>query len=331
MNGAYNCFVVNPTAGKGGGKAALIDEINEICKKYGEKFEIHITSKKGDATAYAKRICEERKGEELRFYACGGDGTLNEVANGIIGSANAALAALPAGTGNDFIKSFSNLENFSDIEAQLCGKPKLIDVIKFADKVCLNVLNVGLDCNVVAAMKKIRSKINVPNKIAYTLGVIKSFFGKFGARYSISFDGGEPTDKIFTLAAFGNGAVYGGGYKAAPYASIDDGLIDVCTVDKVSRLQFLSLVGKYKAGVHADPEKPLDVIGYRKCKKIRFAAEQPVGVCFDGEIEEYSGLDIEMIPEAIPFIVPRGSECLLTEDAVQVPEKYQYKEIIKEG
>ena len=328
MNGAYNCFVVNPTAGKGGGKATLIDKINEVCKKLGEKYEIHITSEKGDATEYAKRMSDEHKDKELRFYACGGDGTLNEVANGIVGNGNASLAAIPAGTGNDFIKSFSNNELFSDIEAQLCGKPKLIDVIRFGTKICVNVLNIGFDCNVVIAMKKIRGKINVPNKIAYTLGIIKSFFDKFGRRYSISYDGGEPVNKIFTLAAFGNGSIYGGGYKAAPYASIDDGLIDVCTVDKVSRFQFISIIGKYKAGAHADPEKPLDIIGYRKCKKVHFASDKPVGVCFDGEIDELAEFDIEVIPEAIPFIVPRGSECLLTKDAVQVPEKYEYKENI---
>ncbi|MBQ9511366.1 MAG: diacylglycerol kinase family lipid kinase [Clostridia bacterium] len=326
MNGAMNCFVVNPTAGKGGGKAALIERIKEVCERLCEKYEIHITTKKGDAIEYVRRKSEESKDTPVRFYACGGDGTLNEVANGIVGCGNASLGAIPAGTGNDFIKSFSNNEIFSDIEAQLCGKPKVIDIIKFGKKVCLNVLNIGLDCNVVAEMKKIRQKINVPNKIAYTLGVVKSFFGKFGRRYCISYDGDEPLDKTFTLVAFGNGSIYGGGYKAAPYASIDDGLIDACSVDKVSRGQFLSLVGKYKAGLHADPEKKIDVVNYRKCKKIHFKADEPVGVCFDGEIEDYDEFDIEIIPGAMPFIVPRGSECLLTKDAVQVPEKYVYQE-----
>ena len=313
MNGLLNCFIINPIAGNGGGKNALVNKITEICDRLGERYLIHFTEAHGEATAYARKFCEDNPDEEIRFYSCGGDGTLNEVANGIIGCEKAQLAAIPAGTGNDFVKCFSETENFSDIEKQLNATPSKIDLIKFGAKYCLNLLNIGFDCNVVRQMRKIREKINVPNKIAYTVGLVKALFGKFGDRFSLSFDGEKPTESEFLLSAFGNGQVYGGGYRATPLASIDDGLLDVCLVDKVSRAKFISLVGRYKKGDHVSVDDPVPVVHYRKCRKVTFSAAKPVGVCFDGEIEEYDKLEIEVVPKAINFCVPLGSECVCLE------------------
>lgn len=250
----------------------------------------------------------ERK---TRFYACGGDGTLNEVVNGAVGFENAEIAAVPAGTGNDFIKSFSDHDTFMNIEAQLCGTTEKFDLIKFNGKYCLNVLNIGFDCSVVEKMRNIRSKINVPNGIAYPLGVISAFFGRFGHDYSIKFDDEPELEKTFLLCAFGNARIYGGGFCAAPLAKLNDGLIDACIVEKISRPKFISLIKDYKKGTHILREDPLDFITYKKCKHIRFEAQQDVGVCFDGEIVRLKSIDIEAVPEAITFAVPRGSECLI--------------------
>ena len=196
----------------------------------------------------------------------GGDGTLNDVVNGAFGFANAEIAAVPAGTGNDFIKSFSSPEAFLDIEAQLCGSALSLDLIKFNEKYCINVLNIGFDCLVVEKMKHIRSAIKVPNSIAYPLGVISAFFGKFGNTYTITFDDEPPVTKNYLLCAFGNARIYGGGFCAAPLAYLNDGLIDVCTVEKISRGKFSSLLGDYKKGTHVVRDVPLDFVTYKKCK-----------------------------------------------------------------
>lgn len=331
MNGLLNCFIINPAAGSGKGKLALVEKITEVCEKLGERYLIHFTEANGEATVYAKKFCEENPEEDIRFYSCGGDGTLNEVANGVIGCEKAQLAAIPAGTGNDFIKCFSDTENFADIERQLNAKPSKIDVIKFGAKYCMNLLNIGFDCNVVCQMNNIRKKIKVPNKLAYTFGLIKALFGKFGDKFSFSFDGEEPVEGQFLLSAFGNGQVYGGGYRATPIASLDDGLLDVCYVDKVSRPKFISLIGRYKSGDHVSVDNPVPVVHYKKCRKVSFFSEKPVGVCFDGEIELHDKIDIEIVPKAINFCIPDGSECLCLEKDIAVPEIYRYNTIANRG
>ena len=311
MNLLYNCFIVNPAAGGGKNKEELIEKIRAACEKQGDEYEIHVTKEAGDAEKFVRRECVEKSGKKIRFYACGGDGTLNDVVNGAVGFENAEIAAVPAGTGNDFIKSFSSQHAFIDIEAQLCGSTERLDLIKFNEKYCLNVLNIGFDCSVVEKMRSIRSKIKVPNIIAYPLGVLSAFFGHFGNTYTITFDDETPVTKNYLLCAFGNARIYGGGFCAAPLAKLNDGLIDVCTVDKISRGKFISLLGDYKKGTHIIRDVPLDFVTYKKCKKIHFEAEKEVGVCLDGELTRLRDIYIEAIPGAIPFAVPRGSECLI--------------------
>lgn len=311
MNSLYNCFIVNPAAGGGKNKEALIEKIRAACEKQGDEYEIHITKEAGDAEKFVRSECAGKSGKKIRFYACGGDGTLNDVVNGAAGFENAEIAAVPAGTGNDFIKSFSSHDAFLDIEAQLCGSTERLDLIKFNEKYCLNVLNIGFDCSVVEKMRSIRSKIKVPNSVAYPLGVLSAFFGHFGNTYTITFDDEPPVTKNYLLCAFGNARIYGGGFCAAPLAKLNDGLIDVCTVDKISRGKFISLLGDYKKGTHVVRDVPLDFVTYKKCKKIHFESEKEVGVCLDGEITRLKDIHIEAVPEAIPFAVPRGSECLI--------------------
>ena len=292
MNSIHNCFIVNPAAGGGKNKGELVEKIRLACENQGVEYEIHITKEAGDAEKFVRAECLAHP-------------------DGAFGFANAEIAAVPAGTGNDFIKSFSSPEAFLDIEAQLCGSALSLDLIKFNEKYCINVLNIGFDCLVVEKMKHIRSAIKVPNSIAYPLGVISAFFDKFGNTYTITFDDEPPVTKNYLLCAFGNARIYGGGFCAAPLANLNDGLIDVCTVEKISRGKFISLLGDYKKGTHVVRDVPLDFVTYKKCKKIHFESEKEVGVCLDGEITRLRDIYIEAVPEAISFAVPRGSECLI--------------------
>ena len=96
-------FIINPTAGKTDSRQKIYDMAESLRQKHGLDVQCILTKKQGHATELAKKLCET--GEALRFYACGGDGTVNEVANGIIGYDNAAMTVIPVGTGNDFLKN----------------------------------------------------------------------------------------------------------------------------------------------------------------------------------------------------------------------------------
>ena len=108
-------FIINPTAGKSDSRQKIYDMAEALRTKHDLDVQCILTKKQGHATEIAQRLCDS--GEELRFYACGGDGTANEVANGIIGYDNASMTVIPVGTGNDFLKNFGDdLDKFRDAE-----------------------------------------------------------------------------------------------------------------------------------------------------------------------------------------------------------------------
>ena len=122
-------FIINPTAGKQDSRQRIYDMAKELREKHELDVQCILTKKQGHATEIARRLCEE--GGELRFYACGGDGTANEVANGILGFDNAAMTMVPVGTGNDLLKNFGDdLEKFRDVENLWDGPVFPMDVIE---------------------------------------------------------------------------------------------------------------------------------------------------------------------------------------------------------
>ncbi len=302
-------FIVNPAAGKGKIIPALLQRITFACQKLGVDYEIHNTSTVGDATAFAKKKCEEITDETLRFYACGGDGTMNEVANALAGVKHAELAVIPIGTGNDFIKSFSHEEYFADIEKMIQGRSIATDIIKFNNKYSLNILNIGFDCDVVKRVEEIKRESWVPHGMAYTIAALQVITREYGMNFKVTTDTGETFDGEHLLVIFANAQYYGGGYKSAPKAMLNDGLMDICVVDKVSRPTFMTLLPKYKAGTHLDDSEKTPFIHYLQCKKAVFEAEETVGVCADGEISAAKRLEIEVVPKGINVVVPKGSKC----------------------
>ncbi|MDE5549074.1 MAG: diacylglycerol kinase family lipid kinase, partial [Clostridia bacterium] len=125
-----NIFIVNPYAGKDN----VLPEIEKIlAQKQGFEYEIYVTKNAGDATAYVKQKCEETD-EDIRFFSCGGDGTLNEVASGAVGHKNAIVALYPSGSGNDYVKYYGGKEYFLNIDNLIDGRETKIDIIQVGDR-----------------------------------------------------------------------------------------------------------------------------------------------------------------------------------------------------
>ena len=108
-------FIINPAAGKSDKTAEYTAKIESACK--GQDYEIRLTEAPGDATRFAREAA--KRGEEVRLYACGGDGTLNEVVAGAAGYDNAAVTAYVGGSGNDFVKMFDDRDAFRDLDRLL--------------------------------------------------------------------------------------------------------------------------------------------------------------------------------------------------------------------
>jgi YegS/Rv2252/BmrU family lipid kinase len=300
-------FVINPIAGGTKNKDPLIEKIKEVCEKSNFDYDIYVTKEHKDATNFVKNYCENNKDVETRIYSCGGDGTFNEVVTGCIGYPNIQVSPFPAGSGNDFIKMFTNYANFSDLEKQLNGTVKKIDVMRLGDTYAVNVFNIGFDATVAYKMHSFRDSI-LPTKTGYILGILTAFFKSYGHNYRVTIDDEKTLESNLLLCAMGNGGFYGGGFRALPLSRIDDGIIDVCAVEKISRLQFVKIIGKYKSGEHVSVEPPYNFIHYYKCRKITIDPGETIKVCLDGEFIETDKIEIEVVPQAINLIVPEGCE-----------------------
>ena len=298
-------FIVNPFAGKGNRTQALTDQIKAVCEARGVSYAFHHTSEVGDAERYIRSVCEAHNGEEtLRFYACGGDGTINECVNGAVGFAFAEVAAIPIGTGNDFVRNFGGSECFMNIEALLDAHAEPMDLIKYNDRYCVNMINIGYDCAVADRTSRLKTHPLIPSKLAYVFGLVAELVRKTGVTFHCLADGKDLGQRKLLLSLFANGGYCGGGFYSAPRAELCDGLMDLCFVQYISRIRFISLVGKYKKGTHLQMKNSERVFDYYKCREVELTFPAPQQICVDGEIETCDALRMSVEQNAIRFVIP---------------------------
>ena len=300
-------FILNPKSGRARKFKNVEDSIKNACKTRQLSYHIYYTTYPGDATEYVKsmvRINEDRQ----RFICIGGDGTLNEVVNSAPCNDNVEFGVIPNGSGNDFVNNFTNKQLFTSIEAQIDGETMPLDLIKCNNNYCVNMTNVGFDCAVAkeaAHLKKI--KLFTP-KFAYTAGVFKVIFRKIGTPIKLIFDDGEVYDKLFTLTAIGNGKYCGGGYCAAPLAELNDGIMDVIAVNKISRFTLFRLMRSYKKGTHLTNKLAMKHIIHKRVSHFKMQFKEPLPICIDGEIKGAINIDFEVLKNAFNFVIPKGSQ-----------------------
>ncbi|SDN24432.1 diacylglycerol/lipid kinase family protein [Acetanaerobacterium elongatum] len=295
-------FIINPVAGKGKHVTALIETIHTVCKEKGADYGIYITKAVGDAAEFVKSTCEA--GGETRFYACGGDGTLSEVVAGAYGYSNAQVAVVPCGTGNDFVRSFAGVP-FHDIAAQLAGDVHHLDLIKTNHGICTNLCSIGFDSAVCMNMVRYKKMPLVTGSMAYIMAIIQCFFfQRLGNTLTLTIDGETLPTEDFAIGVCGNGMCYGGGFYAAPRASLEDGLLEIVMVRKINRARFLKLIGTYKNGKHLDDKNFSDVVFYTRARSLHISSAQDAVVNYDGECEVTREMSAEVLPGAIAFSLP---------------------------
>ena len=312
-------FILNPTAGKNQASLQLRPQIEAFFEAHPADYDIHVTTCAGDATEFTKRITAEG---ETRVYACGGDGTVLEVVNGLAEAPAAELACVPCGSGNDFLRFFPQPERFRDLPAIIGGTAKCVDLIKCNDLYSLNICSMGLDANVADRMVNYKRLPLVSGSMAYNLALVRTFFGRLSQRLNIVLETENGTieregEYLFALAA--NGQYYGGGYHGSPLSQPDDGLLDFILIKNISHLKFLTILGKYKKGQHLD----LPCCESFRGTKMRVKAVQPVVVTADGECFKTTDVTYELLPKAISFVVPSTEKELLKNH--ELSENYQIK------
>lgn len=296
-------FILNPLAGEGKAEETLRAAIGALPEK--EACDIYVTKGPGDATVYVRKCCEECPDEEIRFIACGGDGTLNEVINGAVGCPAASVTCYPCGSGNDFVKAFGGAERFLDVAALLRAEAKPLDLLKVGDRYCDNVLNFGFDTTVAITINEERAKTGHGNKNAYTKGVVRALLTSMRNHFTVKADGEvlNPSG-LGLLCTLANGQYVGGSFCCAPRSKPDDGLIDVCLIKPISRLRFVKILGPYTAGKHLDDPKMQDIITYRQARRVEVSAPEGFAYSLDGEIIYENEFTVEIAPGAIRFAAP---------------------------
>ncbi len=298
-------FVINPAAGQGKALDFIKPKIEWVCKKYNLDYEIYVTEKKGDGIEFVDNM--SRTGEEIRFYACGGDGTLYDVVNGAFGYPNVQVAVIPLGSGNDFIRLFGTKDDFMVLEDVVNGVPVSLDVIKCGNEIAINQCSMGMDAEVCAMQGKIKKLPLVTGEGAYYIGCLYAIIRKFKNRFTVSIDDQEPFSKDCLFCFCGNSRWYGGGFKAAPNAQPDDNLLDFVIVESsVSRAKLVTLLNKYKRGEHLD----WDITMFKRGRKLTIHSDKPAAVNVDGETKYVTDTSFEIIDNGIVFVVPAKSEFL---------------------
>lgn len=312
-------FVINPKAGTGKNLDKRKDEITKMAAELGVEVGFYITKAVGDAEKFARLVCEEAQGtnpeEELRLIACGGDGTVNEVLNGIMGYKNAVLGVVPIGTGNDFVRNFPENVDFLDIKSQLQGYTMKSDVIKYsgiingAEKTgyCINMFNIGFDCNVADLTQTLKTYPALNGSMAYLAAVVGMLVKKKGANLKVELDGEVVENGPLLLTAIANGGFCGGGVNSAPTASINDGLMDVNVVYNISRINFLKKFPYYSKGTHMELPDLDQFLLFRQCKEaVITPLDGTMRLCVDGEIVDAGEVKMEMMPLAVNVLVPKA-------------------------
>ena len=293
-------FIINPAAGSKDRTGIYAPMIRKVCNLRDLDFRIEISRYPGHCRELAREAAET--GEEVRIYACGGDGTLNEVMAGAAGFPNAAITVLSSGSGNDFVKLFDDPSAFYDLERLLDAEEVTFDLIRCNDDLSLNICSVGLDARIGTDVSNYKRLPLLHGFRAYAASTVVNVIRGTSEHYTVEVNG-ETIDDKFTFICVCNGRYYGGGFNPVPEADPTDGMLDILLVKHVSRAQVPLIIGKYKDGRYKELSK---IARYIKADSIKITCDKETPINLDGELRTATTAEMQVAEEKIRFFYPRG-------------------------
>jgi len=293
-------FIINPAAGSKDRTADYTAKIQAAFADLDAEYEIQVSSAPGECTRLTKEAAES--GEEYRIYACGGDGTLNEVVQGAAGHDNVAVTVCSGGSGNDFTKLFDDPKAFFDVTRLLDAQEETFDLIRCNEDYSLNICSVGLDARIGTDVANYKRLPLLHGFRAYVVSTVVNVIRGIAEHYVVEVDG-ETVDDEFTFVCVCNGRFYGGGFNPVPEADPADGLLDVLLVKKVSRLQVPGVIGKYKNGRYKELKH---LVRHFRTDKLRILCDKPTSINLDGELRTAQTVEMTIAQEKLRFFYPKG-------------------------
>ncbi len=293
-------FVINPAAGSYNRTDEYSQIIHKICRARKLDYEIRVSTAPGEAIRITREAAA--KGEEIRIYACGGDGTLNEVAAGAAGYDNAAITVFSGGSGNDFVKLFDDPKAFFDLHRLMDAEEATFDLIRCNGDIALNICSVGLDARIGTDVSNYKRLPLLHGFRAYAASTVVNVIRGISEHYVVEVNG-ETVEDDFTFVCVCSGRYYGGGFNPVPEADPADGMLDVLLVKKVSRAQVPLLIGKYKNGRYRELS---EVARYIKTDRVKITCDKPTPINMDGELRTAQVVEMKVAEEKIRFFYPKG-------------------------
>ncbi|MBP3684336.1 MAG: YegS/Rv2252/BmrU family lipid kinase [Oscillospiraceae bacterium] len=293
-------FIINPAAGSYNRTEEASAIIHKICRARNLNYEIRVSTAPGEGARIAREACET--GENLRIYACGGDGTLNEIVAGAAGYENAAVTVFSGGSGNDFVKLFDDPKAFFDLHRLMDADTADFDLIDCNGDISLNICSVGLDARIGTDVSRYKRLPMLHGFRAYAASTVVNVVKGIAEHYVVEVNG-KRFDEEFTFICVCNGRFYGGGFNPVPEADPSDGLLDVLLVKKISRAQVPGIIGKYKNGQYAQLPH---VVTHLKTDAIRIICDGPTPINLDGELRTGQVVDMKVSEKKVRFFYPKG-------------------------
>lgn len=300
-NGDTYLAIVNPAAG-GGRTRSLLAPALERLRAAGLRIDIGETSSSGHAAELTRAAWAEGY---RKFISVGGDGTSYEVVNGLFPIAEAAenptLAFLPLGTGNSFLRDFSDRGVEHSIEALVAGRTRKCDVLRLTHKDgvlhYINILSIGFSADVATLRAR---RFSNWGEIGYQTAIFLCL-ARFRRRpFPLSVDGEQAIDRRPCLfLTFNNSKFTGGTMMIAPTAEVNDGLIEFVRWGPIGRVGLIRNLPTLYDGTHI--QHPLAEV--RKVRRVDFHLDSPVDVMIDGEVITLHCQSLDVLPGALNIVV----------------------------
>lgn len=286
--------ILNPKAGRGMGakrRPELERRLQEAVSNCPEPFEWKIieTEAKGQGMVLARESV--KNGADI-VAAAGGDGTLNEVVNGLVGT-TATLGLLPLGTGNDFARCLGiGTDLQKGIETLLYGTARTIDLGQAHGRWFLNIAGCGFDAKVAERVNRGFPFLRGPG--AYLAAIALSLLHLKPATLTLTLDGETQTVRAL-MCSVANATSYGGGMMVTPDAKIDDGLFDICLLREAGPMEFLLAFPQVFKGAHTTHRR----VTMHRARTVKIESDILLSLLIDGEIIGTTPVEFTLVPHAI--------------------------------
>jgi YegS/Rv2252/BmrU family lipid kinase len=288
-------LLVNPAAGRG----RSVRRFESLARRLDEEkvhYDHHFSKGPGHLTELAEKLSAEAQDHSL-IVICGGDGSVNEVLNGLP-TPSPPLGLLPCGTGDDLARNLGIPRSIEGAcRTLLTGSVRVIDLVSTGSRLYAGIGGGEVDSEVTRRANE--SRLPFPGSTVYVWAALRTLTSFRPFSFTVTADEWQYRGPVMFVAV-ANTPSYGGGLRLSPDSLMDDGLIEVCIVEEMGRLELLKCLPRLLRGTHLTHPR----VRLLKARRLRLESERPVAFYADGEYHQALPVELSVVPGALRVIVP---------------------------